>query len=237
MNYNRLCFFDYETVARKGEKAYNPLQAEPIQLAAKIIDPRKLEVVPGAVFGMNDTGYICPPFPREQMDQDVLNWHSKNSGKTPEELLDIWYAAPSQKQVHTQFIEFLDRYHKQTNKKSIHSAPILCGQNIIKFDNVIFDRLCERYGFIGTDGKQNIYRDNLCVDTLNILWPWFENNPDVNSLSMDKLRPYFGMSSVNAHNAEKDIDDGISILCRFLRFHRKIAEKTSFEGAFTNGDC
>jgi hypothetical protein len=53
---------------------------------------------------------------------------------------------------------------------------------------------------------------------------------------MDKLRPYFGISAENAHDANKDIEDGINILCRFLRFHRRICEKTSFKGSFAYGD-
>ena len=232
MNYNNVMFFDFETVAKTGEKAYNPIQAEPIQLAAKMIHPRRLEVIQGSEFKR----YICPPFPKEEIDQEVLNWHCKQTGKTADELTTLWYDAPSQKQVWTEFIDYIDRYHKKTDRKSIHSAPILAGQNIIKFDNVIFDRLCVRHGFVGSDGKQNIYRDNNCVDTMFLLWPWFENNPEVNSLSMDKLRPYFGISAENAHDANKDIEDGINILCRFLRFHRRICEKTSFKGSFAYGD-
>lgn len=221
--------YDWETVARVGSKATNPNEAEPIQLTAKVIHPRRLEVIEGAIFST----YIKPPFPREEVESDVLSWHSRVSGKSTNELLDLWYAAPEADLVFGQFIDFINRYHSDCKRKSIFSAPILCGHNILNYDNIIFNRLCERHGFVGKDGKQNVVMGNKGIDTLHLLWLWFENNPEITSLAFDNLRPYLGISTANAHDSNKDVDDCISIISRFLKFHRYTAGLVNdFKGKF-----
>ena len=44
MNYNKICVFDFETDGR------DPHKVNPVQLAAVIVDPRKLEIIKNAEF-------------------------------------------------------------------------------------------------------------------------------------------------------------------------------------------
>ncbi len=232
MNYQNYLLYDLETVARAGEDARNPLQAEPIQITAKVIHPRKLEFIDKAEFST----YIQPPFPREEIDMGVIEWHSKNKGIKTEEFLGLIYneKTPKQELVWKNFIEFFKRYHTNNGKsKTIHNAPLLAGHNIISYDNIIFERLCRRYGNVNKDDKQNLTMMNKSIDTIGLLWFWTENNPELDSQALDKVRPYFGLSNEGGHDSSKDVDDCAAILTRFLKLHRLIASKTKFKGSFS----
>lgn len=228
MIYTNYMFYDFETVARVGESAKKPEQAEPIQLVAWMVHPRRLEKIAGSEFRT----YIQPPFPSTEMDQEVFSWHQKITGKPAQELLDLWYSAPEQKLVWAEFMSYIKKYHTGTKSKTIFTAPIRAGMNIIGYDNVIFDKLCERYGFVNKSNEQNVVMGNRALDLMHLLMPWFENDPEVNSLSLDNMREYFGIDKTNAHDAGKDVDDTIDIASRFLKFHRRTAERIQFKGAF-----
>lgn len=229
MNTNFYAVYDFETICKNGEKATNPLQAEPIQVAARILHPRKLEFVEGGTF----SSYIKPPYEREELHMETVAWHAKNADKKPEDLIELWYNAPAQNIVWGQFIDFLNKYHGGV-KKGKFSAPVLAGHNIISYDNIIFSRMCVRYNFCDKNQEQNVVLLNKCTDTLHLLAPWFENNPEIHSLSLDKLRPYLGLSSKGSHDAFKDVNDCSLIMRRFLRFHRALAEnKSYFKGSFS----
>lgn len=222
-----------ETIARNGEKAVNPQQAEPIQIAVRMMHPRKLDFVEGGTFH----SYIKPPYKRDELHMETVQWHAKNAGKKVDEVLDLWYNAPEQKVVWSQFIDFINKYHGPI-KKGKFSAPVLSGHNIISYDNVIFSRLCTRYKYCDANDEQNVVLLNKSVDTLHLLNPWFENNPELDSLSLDKLRPYLGLESKGSHDAFKDVNDCGIIMRRFLRYHRALAEnKGYFKNSFSGELC
>lgn len=228
MNYQNLLCYDFETISSGSNLAYDPQVAEPCQLSALIIDGRKLEVIPNSRF----TSFIKPPFPAEEMNREVLEWHAKIRKISTAEVLDIFYKAPSQETVWNDFKNYIKKYHSGTGNKTIFNAPIRTGANVVGFDNIIFDRLCVRYKMVGKDGKQNLVMGNRAVDSLFLLWPWLENNPDINKLSMDELRPYFGFNTEGSHDAEKDVEDTAAIIIRFLKLTRNLAAKYQFAGAF-----
>lgn len=70
------------------------------------------------------------------------------------------------------------------------------------------------------------------LDLRDVLWFWFENNPEVTSLSLDAMREYFGMKTVESHTADKDAMDVAELIIKFLKLHRNYAPKVKFKGAF-----
>ncbi len=231
MNTQYICVYDYETVAVKGKKATDANIAEPIQVAAAIIHPRRLEFVKDAEF----KSYICPPIDRDDVCPEVIAWHAKNAKCTSEEILDKIYSAPAQKTVWENFMDFMKQYHVGTGNKCIFTAPVFAGMNIKSYDNKITERLCHRYGNIDKNGEVNITRMNISIDLLDVQWLFFENNPEIKSLSMDNMRKYYGIDTEGGHNALKDVYDTGNILIRYLKFCRAIASKTNFKGAFAKG--
>ena len=221
MNYNKICVFDIETDGR------DPTKANPVQLAAVIVDPRKLEIVNNAEFnsfmrpeGIDEEDYF-------ENNRATIEWHSNIRDCTPEEIIELWKKAPSQKMVWENFVGFLEKFHKSGKNKTKFSAPLACGYNILAFDLHIVNRMCENH----LKGKQIFHpRDKL--DLMHWMFPWFENSRAVTSFSMDNMREYLGMSTANAHDAMKDVKDTAGLLCRFLRLYRRTARNVRFKGSF-----
>ena len=128
MNKNKICVFDFETDGR-DVKTLNP-----VQLAAVIVDPRKLELVNKAEFnsfirpeGIDNKNYV-------DKNRATIEWHANIRGCSVDEILELWKSAPPQKIVWGNFIEFLSKFHKVGQRKTKFSAPIACGYNIHNFD-------------------------------------------------------------------------------------------------------
>ena len=101
MNKNKICVFDFETDGR------DPTKISPVQLAAVIVDPRKLEIVKGGQFSsfmrpedIDDPDYF-------ERNRATIEWHSNVRGCTSEEIMELWRNAPSTKSVWESFQEFL----------------------------------------------------------------------------------------------------------------------------------
>ena len=47
------------------------------------------------------------------------------------------------------------------------------------------------------------------------------------------MRDYLGMSTANAHDALKDVNDTANLLCRFLRLYRRTAKNVRFRDSFS----
>ena len=100
MNYNKICVFDFETDGR------DPHKVNPVQLAAVIVDPRKLEVIKNAEFN----SYMRPV----DIDSDdyvdrnraTIEWHANIRDCSTYEILECWRNAPSQKDVWSNFVGF-----------------------------------------------------------------------------------------------------------------------------------
>jgi DNA polymerase III epsilon subunit-like protein len=163
----------------------------------------------------------------EKSDKDTVAWHGKRLKKTPEEILTMWKTYPSPTVVWPEFIKYTKKYHIRQDRQSMHTAPIAAGANIRKFDIPIVERYQEQYG-----DKTAVFSPRDRIDLIDWFFPWFENNGDVTSYSMDNMRDYFGMSKDNAHDALQDVKDCAHLLIRFMKLHRATAEKVKFKGAF-----
>ena len=223
---NKICVFDFETDGK------DPYVCSPVQLACVMIDPDKLDIIPNSEFNINLKPELLDKNPDHEYEIDLLEFHAKAQKSTATEVLNNWKSFPPQKQSWGQFINYLDKYHTRSTRKSIFSAPIAAGYNILRFDLPIVDRVAAKYKNVGKDKTNNIFHARDKIDLMHLMFLWFENNDDVKSLALDNMRDYFGMSKDNAHDALKDVQDCAEILIRFLRLHRNMASKIKFRNSF-----
>lgn len=234
MNKNKICIFDFET------DGSDPSVCSPVQLAAIMVDPFRLEIVKNSEFNINlkperlekATGVTIDNHP--YTDSDILDWHGKVRGVDKSKILEDWLTYPEQKHSWQQFVSYLDNYHLGgSKKKSKFTAPIACGYNINRFDLKIVDRLSEKYNnFDKKEKSSNLFHPRDKIDLMNVTKLWFMYIPEVNSLSMDAIRQYLGIDSTNAHDAMKDVVDCANILIRFLRLHKNFASRIQFKNSF-----
>ena len=228
-NNQKICVFDLET------DGVNPDMCSPVQIAALMVDPVKLEIIPDSEFNINLKPYaIENNINYDYSDSDVLDFHAKVRGSSREKILQDWRKYQNQDQGWKMFISYLDIYHTRSSKKTCFSAPIAAGYNINRFDIKITDRLSERYKNINKEGKSNIFYPRDVIDLMNVIFYWFEGNNELKSYSLDTVRDYFGISKEGAHDAMKDVKDTANILIRFMKLHRNTSSKVKFKGSCTN---
>ena len=230
INQKKICVFDMET------DGSDPCTCSPVQIAALMIDPIRLEVIKGSEFNINlkpEKVELAKDDENPYTDSDILQWHGKIRGVSGEQILEEWRTYPSQKKSWEQFITYLDSFHSRGSKKSLFSAPIASGYNIFRFDLKIVERLGKKYGNTNKNGELDIFYPRDTLDLMNLLFYWFESSRDIKSLSMDNMRGYFGINDLNAHDALKDVQDTSEILIRFLRLHRNLYKKIKFKDSFT----
>ena len=225
MNWNKIAVFDFET------DSPDPNVCQPVQLACVIIDPRNLRVIEGSEFvsDMRPIDINQPDYYTKY--KDTIEWHSKNYGCTPEEIFAKWKDAPLQKSVWNDFCDYLLKYHKQTDKKSLFSAPLPAGANILRFDLTIVQRLCTLYGQVSSRGESNIFFNRDLIDTQTLAFYWFENMNEPKSYSADSLKDFFGMSKANSHDALGDCKFCAELICKFMRLNRRFAPSVHFKGS------
>lgn len=228
-NLQKICVFDFET------DGVDTSICSPVQIAALIIDPIKLEIIPDSRFNI-----VLQPDKLEQdpsydySDSDVLEFHAKVRNSSKANILSSWQGYQKQSQGWKLFVAYLDMYHSRSKNKSFFSAPIAAGHNINKFDLQIVDRLSKKYQNINKEGKSNLFYPRDVLDLINVLFYWFENSDDLKSFTLDSLRDYLGLDKTGAHDAMKDVEDTASILIRFLKLHRSTSNKVKFRGSFAN---
>jgi exonuclease I len=226
--YNKICVFDLET------DGANPNICSPVQIAALIIDPIKLEIVPNSEFNLMLKPDKLEDDPNHNYDSDILSFHAKVRGCDQSDILKGWKESISQKQGWSMFIDYLDRHHCKTSKKTQFSAPIAAGYNIHRFDLKIVQRLSQKYGNVNKEENSNIFYPRDVLDIMNLLYYWFAYIDDIKSLSLDSVREYMSISSDNAHDALKDVKDCANILLRFLKLHKNLSTKIKFRDAFND---
>ena len=213
----------------------NPDQCSPVQIAALIIDPIRLEVVKDSEFNIRLKPSILDDKPDYSYeDSDVLDFHSKVRGCSKEDILSSWKQSQKQEQGWKMFVSYLDMYHTRSERKSFFSAPISAGYNINKFDLRIIDRLSIKYNNLNKEGRTSLFYPRDVIDLMNIIFYWFEGNNELKNYTLDSVREHFGISKDGAHDALKDVRDTAEILIRFMRLHRNIANKVKFKGSFLN---
>lgn len=226
--YNKICVFDLET------DGANPNVCSPVQIAAVIVDPIKLNIVPNSEFNIILKPEKLEENPEFNYDNDILDFHAKVRNCSQAQILKSWTNAMPQKQGWQMFIDYLDLHHCRTSKKSQFSAPIAAGYNINRFDLKITNRLSQKYGNINKESDSNIFYPRDVLDIMNLLYYWFAYIDDIKGLSLDTIRQYLGISGENAHDALKDVKDCADILLRFLKLHKNLSQKIKFKDSFIN---
>lgn len=226
-NLQKICVFDFET------DGSDPSKCSPVQLAAIMVDPIKLEIIPNSEFNT----YFKPDLLEEDKDycygdSDVLDFHAKVKGTDKNSVLSEWREYPAQSKGWKSFASYLDMYHTRSEKKSCFSAPIAAGYNIFRFDLKIIDRLSHKYNNLNKEGKSSLFYPRDTLDLMNLVFYWFEGNNDLKNYTMDTLRAYLGISQEGSHDAIKDVKDTADIIIRFLKLHRNISKKVKFKGSF-----
>jgi DNA polymerase III epsilon subunit-like protein len=228
INYNKICVFDFET------DGSNPKECSPVQIAALIIDPIKLEIVPNSEFNIFFKPETLAANENYEYTTDILDFHAKVKGCSKDDVLSQWKNYPSQEQSWKMFINYLDMHHSRSSKKSQFSAPIAAGYNINRFDLNIIERLSIKYGNLNKENRTDIFYPRDVIDVMNLIFYWFEHNNDLKSYTLDSLRDYFGISKDGAHDALKDVQDCAEILIRFMKLHRNLGSKIKFKNSFQN---
>ena len=226
MNNNKICVFDFET------DGSNPRECSPVQIAAIMIDPVRLEVIEGSEFNINFKPEVLEGNDSYKYETDILSFHSKVRGCSQEDILESWKKFPKQEHSWNLFVNYLDKYHSRTSKKSQFSAPIAAGYNIYRFDLPIIDRLSVKYGNVNKENKTDLFYPRDVIDGMNLVFYWFENNTDLKNFTLDTVRDYFGLSKEGAHDALKDVKDTAQLIVRFMKLHRTLSQKIQFRNAF-----
>lgn len=212
INKNVFIMYDYETGSR------NPATTQPVQIAAIAIDPRNLTIIEDSEFESlirpefdNDKCIELKIDPIEQQALDV-------NGKTVEMLKD----APGVKSVWESFCKYAMNFNPSGKK---WDCPILVGFNNLGFDDVITKRLAKEFGpYDASRDACPLFHPVWKIDVIQMLFPWFESNYDIKSMSMDSLREYFGMDKDGAHDALVDVKQQAQIFCQLMKITRKFTK-------------
>lgn len=226
INYNKICVFDFET------DGSDPDNCSPVQLAAVIVDPINLEIIPNSEFNIFFKPEVLENNSEYKYTTDILDFHAKVKGCSKDEIFSQWLKYPRQEHSWKMFVDYLDKYHTRNSKKSQFSAPIAAGYNIFRFDLKIIDRLSVKYKNTNKENRSDLFFPRDTVDLMNLVFYWFENNNDIKSYTLDTIREYFGIDKEGAHDALKDVKDTANIMIRFLKLHRNLSKKIKFKGAF-----
>lgn len=220
---NYYLIVDLETSSR------NPYKTQPIELAAIAVHARTLEIVPNSEFcslikPVSDEDAI--KLGLDPLEDEAL---SKNH-KTREEL----EKAPGIKVVWKQFCTYVNNFNS-TGKK--WDSPILVGFNNNGFDDIIINRIATQapwnLGPVYEDrGTIGLFHPVTNMDIMKMIYPWFESNSDVFSISMDNLRDYLGMSKIGAHEALQDVRDEAEIFIRLMKLTRTFSQRVTFKDSF-----
>jgi DNA polymerase III epsilon subunit-like protein len=214
--------FDFETGSR------NPNKTQPTQLAAIALDGRNFnlkgqfnsEIQP--IF--DDEAAIAAGL--DPIEDEAL----KITGKSREKLAE----APPIKSVWSKFTKFVSQYNW---KGDSFFNPIPVGFNIIGFDMIIINRLCEEFGPWDKErGQQKLFSKVYKFDIMDSIFAWTESDPSVKSISMDSLRERMCLSSENAHDALQDVKDEANIFIKLMKTHRAIYQNINFDKAFADGN-
>ena len=163
--------------------------------------------------------------------KDTIIWHSKVKGCSFDKVVSDWQEkGVDEKIAWKQFKDYLFKYHQPAKRRSMFSAPMAAGYNILNFDMIITDRLAIKYDDTTTDKRQNnIFYPRDKLDLLYICYLWFSGMEDgPKSYTMDSMRAFLEMSGENAHDAKQDVIDTAEILIRFMKIHRRFAKKVGW---------
>ena len=228
-NFHKICVFDLET------DGANPDVCSPVQIAAVMIDPNRLEIIKDSEFNISLKPAALEENPEYcYEDSDVLDFHAKVRATSKESILSDWRTYQKQEHGWKTFVSYLEMYHSRSAKKSCFTAPLAAGYNINKFDLRIIDNLSRKYGNTNKEGRSGLFFPRDVLDLMNVIFYWFEGNDELKNYTLDHLRDYLGISGEGAHDALKDVQDTAEILIRFMKLFRSTSNKVKFKGAFAS---
>ena len=220
-NLDFICF-DFET------GSINPHTCQPTQLAAIAIDGRRL--TPKGVFNSEIRAVVDDKKAIELGLGVIEEGALKVTGKTREGI----DKAPELKVVWEKFISFVNQHNF---KGTSFFAPVPVGYNIINYDMIIINRLCQKFGpYDEKSLRQKLFHQIYKIDMLDNVFMWTENDPNVKSRSMDSMRERMGLSKEGAHDALQDVKDTANIFIKFLKTHRAVSKNFQIDGAFATGE-
>jgi DNA polymerase III epsilon subunit-like protein len=215
---NNIVVIDFET------GSLNPHRTQPIQLAAIMLDLKKLEMIPGSEFNAE----IKPVINAEELEKQGLDALEDGALKVNKKNVESLLKAKSADVVWNEFQAYVSNYK---TSKSDKGSPIVCGFNNNRFDDIILKRLGMKYGGFNKDKeKWEILHPDQNIDVFKYCWMWLESG-ELESLSLDTLRGYFGISKDGAHDALVDVLDTAEIFVRFMRLTRHLNERIKFAGS------
>jgi hypothetical protein len=107
-------------------------------------------------------------------------------------------------------------------------APIACGKNIKDFDLLFAARMnalhCKK------KDKTVLFNRKWKVDLDDLMFVWFENEPEPVNYKMDTLRPFFGFPETEHHNALVDCRETGELIMMFLRLKRALQSRRTKDG-------
>lgn len=228
-NFQKICVFDLET------DGIDPLKCSPVQIAAVIIDPLKLEVIKDSEFNINlKPELISENKDYDYSDSDVLDFHAKVKNLSKAKVLEEWHTYQKQELGWKMFTSYLEMYHLRPDRKSCFTAPIAAGYNINRFDLKIIQRISSKYNNVNKEGNTSLFYPRDVIDLMNMVFYWFENSNELKNYTLDNLRDYLGISKEGSHDALKDVKDTANILIRFMKLHRNVSKKVKFRGSFVD---
>ena len=165
-NFQKICVFDLET------DGCNPDKCSPVQIAALMIDPVKLEIIKDSKFNINlkpEALELNKNYDYD--DSDVLDFHAKVRSCSKADILKSWQTNPNQDQGWKMFISYLELYHtRSSGKKSCFTAPIAAGYNINRFDLRITERLSLKYNNLNKEGRSSLFYPRDVLDLMNMVF-------------------------------------------------------------------
>ena len=214
--------FDFETGGR------DPNTCQPTQLAAIALDGRNFRLK--GSFNSEIRAEVDDEKAVKKGLGPIEEGALKVTGKTRAKIAK----APHLKTVWKKFTQFVDKYNW---KGTPFFAPIPAGFNILGYDMVIVNRLCEEFGpYDEKKKRQKLFSAVYKIDVMDNVFMWTEGDPSVKSISMDSMRERMGMSTDNAHDALQDVKDTANIMIKFMKTHRAVYRNLKVENAFANGD-
>lgn len=204
--------FDFETGGLDTAKC------EVIQVAGKAINGRTLQPYPE---GEGEFCSLMRPLDMNNLEARAL----EVNGKTREELRE----APEREVVWRKFCGWVQNFNRG---KGVTTLPIAAGQNIVKFDLPIAERLCRFYNLCRKKNEFSLFNPAVIpLDLKAISFLWFENLPEPANYKLDTFRDFFGLTHEGGHDALVDVRQTAELVIRFMKLHRHFAPKVPFKRA------
>lgn len=234
MNNNYICVFDFETGGINVKRGPDNKEAEPLQIGALILDPRRLTIV-------DEYESLMAPLRPDLVNPVALEVNHLT--------LDQVKAARHPRIVWKEFVRWVKQYQK---KASPWDYPIAAGYNIRTFDSHIVQNLCVDYG-PASDNKdtgekeQDVFHRLYSIDLMDYVWLLMENSNCLtpftekqtkHDIKLTTIAKWMGIAFNDAHTALGDVRVTAAIIARLLRLNRSLlgdgidSGRTKFHNAF-----